>query len=321
MPSVGTASAGLAAVTKTTTWTSTPGSFVSADATSAGFTVTLPASPGNGVTVGVKKIDTTGNVVTVISGTSATIDNDTSVTLTAYGVGAIFVFDGTNWQIYSTAVTNAAALGTAGSTSDAMFTPAYTSGYWYDRRTGTGAVSGPATSIAPSPGTIYYASQYLHRAVSISTVALGVVGTAATSGAKVRIGIFKGDGANGLPSTFLSGSDLGLLTLGTSTNTIYTLTLGSAYSLPKGHFWWGLAFNSTTPGAISSLAFNFTPTTPSQGWDNTNFTSANTQAGPAEAHYVVTSSDYSAGFPTTAVGMQAIWGNNIAFPNVYFRIA
>jgi hypothetical protein len=53
---------------KTAAYTASPGELVMCDATSAGFTVTLPTAPVDKTQVGVKKMDSTTNAVTVSRG-------------------------------------------------------------------------------------------------------------------------------------------------------------------------------------------------------------------------------------------------------------
>lgn len=89
---------GATSTSKTAAYTAAAGDFVLADATTAGFTVTLPASPTVGQRVAVKKTDATANVMTVVA-TAKTIDGDPNATIVAEGAGATFVYDGTNWQI------------------------------------------------------------------------------------------------------------------------------------------------------------------------------------------------------------------------------
>jgi hypothetical protein len=92
---------GLTFTSKTTTYTAVSGDFVLADATSGGFTVTLPASPTANVSrVGVKKVDSSANVVTVVAA-GKTIDGDANATIVSRNAGAIFEYDGTNWKIAS----------------------------------------------------------------------------------------------------------------------------------------------------------------------------------------------------------------------------
>lgn len=121
MPSVGgNASAVITSftfTTKTAAYTAAAGDYVLANATSAAFTVTLPASPTTGTVVGVKKTDSSANLVTVVGSGSTTIDGDASCTLNAFDAAGTFAFDGSNWQIQSTVALNAAS---AASSSSAL---------------------------------------------------------------------------------------------------------------------------------------------------------------------------------------------------------
>jgi hypothetical protein len=66
------------------------------DATAAGFTVTLPATPVTGQMYNIKKIDSTANVVT-ISGNGQNIDGAASVPLAAQWQSWTLQYDGTAW--------------------------------------------------------------------------------------------------------------------------------------------------------------------------------------------------------------------------------
>ena len=93
--------------TVTTTTTANNRDIILADAISGGFTVTVPITVGVSVTV--KKIDSSVNVVTVV-GASGTIDGDANATLVGQDASAVFVGDGTNVQVqaingmYATAI-------------------------------------------------------------------------------------------------------------------------------------------------------------------------------------------------------------------------
>jgi hypothetical protein len=88
-----------APVTETTTYPmAAADSGVLADATSAGFTVTLPVTPTAGQTYFVKKIDSTANVVTIV-GSSGTIDGAASATISVQYQSMSFVFDSANWWL------------------------------------------------------------------------------------------------------------------------------------------------------------------------------------------------------------------------------
>lgn len=104
LESASASSAGLTVVTKTAAYTAVASNFVLANATSAAFTVTLPSGPTAGTRVVVKKVDTTANSVTVVGSNATTIDGDPSCVLAAPQVGAMFFFDGSNWQIQSVAL-------------------------------------------------------------------------------------------------------------------------------------------------------------------------------------------------------------------------
>jgi hypothetical protein len=85
---------------KTATYTAAAGEFVKADATSAGFTVTLPSNPTTGALVTVKKTDGTANVVTVAPQGGGTIDGDSDATIITPQFGAVFEHVGSNvWEI------------------------------------------------------------------------------------------------------------------------------------------------------------------------------------------------------------------------------
>jgi Cu/Ag efflux protein CusF len=91
--------------TKTSAYTASANELVPADATSAGFTVTLPAAATAtaGATVVIKKIDAGTNIVTISRAGSDTINiAATSTTLTAQDQTVVLVSDGTSkWFISS----------------------------------------------------------------------------------------------------------------------------------------------------------------------------------------------------------------------------
>jgi hypothetical protein len=93
------AGGGLTPTAKTSAYTAVAGDYVIANATSAGFTVTLPASPSNGATVGVKKVDSTANIVTIAPQGGLTIDGDANATITGQWASATITYDGTRWSV------------------------------------------------------------------------------------------------------------------------------------------------------------------------------------------------------------------------------
>lgn len=75
--------------------------FVAADVTSAGFTITLPLASANpGRQLSVKKVDASGNTLTVGRSGSDLIDGATTVTTTTQYKTWVFISDGiSNWWI------------------------------------------------------------------------------------------------------------------------------------------------------------------------------------------------------------------------------
>lgn len=108
MLSVGAVTSNLNVVTKTGNYTAAPNDFVLVDATTAGVTITLPAGPPLNTLIAVKKTDASTNLVGVVPGAGANIQGDTAMGLTNRGGSATLQFDGTNWQVLSTATINAA---------------------------------------------------------------------------------------------------------------------------------------------------------------------------------------------------------------------
>lgn len=91
----------LAVAAKTSGYTATSADdFISCDATSAGFTITLPAAASNtGKVFYIKKIDSSANAVTIDGNASETIDGAATVTITLQYESLTIVCDGSNWHI------------------------------------------------------------------------------------------------------------------------------------------------------------------------------------------------------------------------------
>ena len=94
-PSAGSGSA-YTAVAKSTNYTASSYDFVIGNASSAGFTVTLPAA-SNGATVRVKKVDSSGNAIIVVGQSAATIDGSASQVVNSQWQCQDYMSDGTNW--------------------------------------------------------------------------------------------------------------------------------------------------------------------------------------------------------------------------------
>jgi hypothetical protein len=88
---------------KTTTYAiSLDDDVVTGDATSAGFTATLPTAVGNkGKCFTLKKTDSTFNLVTIATTSAQTIDGASTIKLATQNEAVTVVSDNSNWQISS----------------------------------------------------------------------------------------------------------------------------------------------------------------------------------------------------------------------------
>lgn len=123
MPSVGAVTSNLNVVGTTGNYTAKANDFVNASALSAALTVTLPTAPPINTVVAAKKTDVSTNMVAVVPAGVATINGDTAMGLAVQGAAAVLQFDGTNWQVLSTASVNSSTpvgLPTGGSTGQTL---------------------------------------------------------------------------------------------------------------------------------------------------------------------------------------------------------
>lgn len=294
------------------------GDLVLANALTGGFTVTLPANPTAGMTVGVKKIDTSANTVTVVGYGAATIDTDPNALLSSQDAAATFVSDGTNWQIASTALLNTS---TSGYPQQPLPTT-LASNYWFERRSFTGGAPS-AQAVPVTASTIYYTSFFLPAPMSANSVAVGTGTTAPSPGASVRIGVFSCTAA-GAPGVLLA--DLGLLSLGTTAQTGLPMALAPTVALPAGWFYVALSYNGTAPNTAAGYTVSSGLPGPPFGvrsglglaW-STMFA----QALPGATHYTQTGDATAAAFGTvgvTTAAATAVYGASTQMlPVVYFR--
>lgn len=94
----------LATAVKTGAYTAVAGDYVPADATSAGFAVTLPTAPADGTSVTVKKTDSSANTVTVTRGGSDVFNASGGATTYALtrqnqGVRLVYKASGAIWYV------------------------------------------------------------------------------------------------------------------------------------------------------------------------------------------------------------------------------
>ena len=84
------------------TWNVDDGSMILANASGGAFTITLPAGNASGyagLSLKVKKVDTSGNAVTVTQGASGTIDGGTHIVMESAHAAVEIFCDGTNWHV------------------------------------------------------------------------------------------------------------------------------------------------------------------------------------------------------------------------------
>ncbi len=326
MATVGAVTANLNVTNKTADYTAAANDFVLADATGGAIVVTLPTAPNINTVVAVKKTDTTTSLVSVLAGGTARIDGDTSAGLYIQGATIKCQYDGTNWQVMSTAITNAVVTALSSTSAvDALHAPyQYIAGQWYDRRNGTanpGSNSTSGTTQGVSASTICYVPMYLHRIVTIDAVGYLVGGTAPTAGASMRVGVYTPDASTGMPATLVS--DLGIYSLGSTASTALIFTLASAVALPKGWLWFALSYNSVSPGSAYGVSAG-TTASPVQGLNaaNFNYTWINTSYGnmnPVLFSQTGNSSASALSTPASAVASYFNATMQLMTPNIYIR--
>jgi hypothetical protein len=103
-PNSGIAIQFAAYVLRTAAYSASAGDFVLANATSAGFNVTLPPV-SQAALVAVKKTDASGNAVTVETSDESTIDGLSSISLGYEYATATLVSDGAAWHVVSHYIT------------------------------------------------------------------------------------------------------------------------------------------------------------------------------------------------------------------------
>ncbi len=189
---------GVAAKTTTATLSATE-SFVTADATSAGFTITLPAAAGiTGRSYTIKKIDSSANTVTIEGNASETIDGAANQTLILEDETLTVTSDGTNFIIKSSwapPITDPGANALIGwkESTNRVVTIAIGSGLSYDGTTLTATAGG-----APSDAT--YLTQTANGSLSaeqaLSALSTGIMRVATTTGVVTSLTDSAGIAAN-----------------------------------------------------------------------------------------------------------------------------
>lgn len=306
----GTPANGVIAV-KTAAYGAQPGEFVLADATTGYYNVTLPATPGVGATVTVKKTDTSNRAVIVAAPTNILIDGGLTHALDVQNASATFVYDGTNWQVSATSALTLPSLQAA----------TYTAGLYYDRRSFSAAPNQGLTQAGAyglGTSSIVYISWFSFRQLAIDQIAFGSGGASPPSGMQIRFGIYSSQ--YGQPGALLY--DLGLMSVATTTNTFNYLT-GITAVLPKGWCWIALSYNQFAGGSYTGLPSGATLPSPGPvGLPTAQMNlPSNAGYGQTPAHYAQTGTAGATALPGQAGGTAQYPQSATTALNVWLRAA
>lgn len=180
-----TAAFATAVTTASTTYTAAATDcLILANANSAAFTITLPATPATGTLYAIKKTDATNNQVT-ISPAAGNIDGSATFTLFHPDQGIIVQWDGSNWQVTAAngisdaafnmlstlSVSGGTFLGNLQTFGTATFSgsPVTTTDNTLDDGSGNMTVAGTLTVTGPITGTVAVA-----KALADATGTVGV---------------------------------------------------------------------------------------------------------------------------------------------------
>lgn len=237
---------------KTANYTAAMNDFIICDTTSAGFTITLPASPTTGGQVRVKKSDSSANIVTIVA-TGKTINGDSSATLISEDAACVLFYDGTNWQLSASYVTGGSG-GSSGSTSSAPY-QVYSTGLWFDQRINTSSIS---TNLAMTASQAYYTPTYFAAPCVIAGLAVNV--TTAVAASSVEVALFSMTTA-GKPNAKIGSSSTF-----TTTSTGVKSTTGLSITVPAaGWYFFGthanasISLSTVASGNMFAMVGNTTP--------------------------------------------------------------
>lgn len=230
---------------------------VLADATTAAFTLTLPAASATTpkTIFFIKKIDTAlSNLVTVDANASETIDGLLTIQLAQRGESVTIQSDGTNWRILQRRDYDISAYKARGATLN----------QWY-----TAPVTGTALTVGtPVANTMYALPFVVAKTTTIDQMAINV--TTAGAASTPRVGIYA-DNGNMYPGALIV--DAGTQAAGTTG--IKTYVTGLPVTLDPGLYWLVYLTNATAPAirtfAVASLlpVLGFSSalgTAPNLGW-------------------------------------------------------
>lgn len=228
---IGTAATGSASglsttSVKTAAYSAAVSELIPVDATTAGFTVTLPTTPASGSRVSLKKIDSSINAVTVAAGGSDVFNKSggpTTLTMVALNQAITVQYSSGVWIAttndvpVSTLDTRYAVIGGA----DSLTSSVVTLPRW---------AAGSSLGVLKSNLVLTYFTCDKNVTVSNLTMVTGVVAAAATP-TLVRFGLYSIDGSGNLT---LIGSTPNDTTLFAAVTTAYTKAMSASVSLTQG---------------------------------------------------------------------------------------
>jgi hypothetical protein len=278
----------IGATTKTSSYTFVDAdSIIRADASFAGFTLTLPTAAGrNGKRYGVKKTDTTTNIVIINPNGSETIEGLTAWELRSPGSDVKFISNGTNWNVSDFEELDINAYRRLGTGSNR----------WYIG--GVQGAAGVAPGVSLTTNRLYASPLIISKVSTVNDLAVNV-STGVTSSA-VRLGIYKDDG-NIYPGALISETSTQPAT--TSTATFASATFTTPPKLQPGLYW--LVIN--TSGAPNLKTIAVASAMPILGIDNTASTTVYGIGWTVARTYAVLGSPYPAGGTVITTTLPAIY--------------
>lgn len=214
---------------KSANYTAAVGELVQATASAGSITITLPAAPAASSIIGVRRLDTTSNLLNVVGSGGAFIDTASSFQLTAREYTVEFMYDAVNnnWR----AIRERDA-------SKGMPTFQYYNGYWYSSL----PTSGQFANVTPGTGFTYFFPVYFVRTFQISSLAIYC---GSNGGGSVRFGLHTMDPANGKPGTNIV--DFGSVNLSAGQYAQYT---GGGPNIQAGWTYVTMVFSGAQPNLL-----------------------------------------------------------------------
>jgi hypothetical protein len=256
----GAAASMLTPVAKTAAYTAVAGDYVQANATSASFVITLPASATTGAIIAVRRNDTTSNLVT-ITATSGIDSAGLSYYLVGFGQSVELIWDGTIWTSVRPAL--AARIPPM---------PPLVKNLWYSNASGV-----TNTTAVSATGTVFI-PYFMPRSATVG--GMGIIVTTGLTGSAIRLGAFNIDPVTARPSTIIA--DFGLVS-GITAGVVTSTTTSAVF--PAGWIFLAFAVNPSgttvygTGGAPYSLGMTSLSPSVYTGYSSTS-TSATFTASP-----------------------------------------